>query len=419
MAITIDWANKIINVPQADMLLVQSAPTEIRELDLDAFRLELRSLEASEEGMPFLPTHTHVAPITVGGVTLARVIEIINGYTVTFEDNQYAVNLSGANSNVADVTNVNQVSVRSANSAGLTYSKQVEDQSFEGAMVWINNVTGSAGTQFPLGTPGHPVSNFSDADTIKGARGLPSRFKIFGNYTLDSSIEFSSHTVISDSASNSKLTFVGNDTTNAVFESLAIEGTLNGVASFDNCRFDGTVSNFVGRIVNSGFNGTIVLGSGTAHNFINCHSHIGGIQTPTLDCNNLPNLNISIRGYTGGLQIINFSGSNSAMSIDLLSGHAILDSSVTAPDLVIRGTGYVTNNSSVTPNTSGLAADKVTLEIVRKFLTNRMETNPSTGVLTLYDDDDVTVLYSGNIYEDVLATQLYRSQGLERRNKLT
>jgi hypothetical protein len=57
--------------------------------------------------------------ISVGAFELARVIEIVNDYTITFEDGQYAVNLLGANSNIADRVNVNQVSVRSANSAGL------------------------------------------------------------------------------------------------------------------------------------------------------------------------------------------------------------------------------------------------------------------------------------------------------------
>lgn len=120
MAISIDWPNRIITVPRLDMTLVQSTPTEIRQLDLNSFRLELKELEETDAGMTYPDTHRHNTEVTVGGVTLARVIEIINGYTVTFEDGTYAVNLFGANSNVADVTNVNQVSVRSANSAGLT-----------------------------------------------------------------------------------------------------------------------------------------------------------------------------------------------------------------------------------------------------------------------------------------------------------
>ena len=108
-------------MPKTDTTLVQASPTEIRELDLNTFRLALKNLE-DDEGITYPDTHSHSQPVTVGGVTLARVVEIINGYTVTFEDDQYAVNLVGANSNVGDVVNVNQVSVRSANSAGLVVS---------------------------------------------------------------------------------------------------------------------------------------------------------------------------------------------------------------------------------------------------------------------------------------------------------
>jgi len=69
--------------------------------------------------MAFPDTHKHNTEVTLAGMTLARTVEIINGYTITFEDGQYAVNLTGANNNIADALNVNQVSVRSANTAGL------------------------------------------------------------------------------------------------------------------------------------------------------------------------------------------------------------------------------------------------------------------------------------------------------------
>ena len=119
MAISVDWATKVITVPKADTTLVDIGPPEIRSLDVDQFRKDLNALQAAEEGMPFQPTHTHNPPVTVGGVTLARVVEIINGYTVTFENGAYAVSLTGANNNISDVTNLNTVSIRSANSAGL------------------------------------------------------------------------------------------------------------------------------------------------------------------------------------------------------------------------------------------------------------------------------------------------------------
>lgn len=115
MALSVDWPTKVITVPQADLTDLGGG---VYELDLDTFRLELKSIEASAEGMPFEDMHSHNPPVTVAGVTLQRVVEIINGFSVTFEDGTYAVNLAGANSNVADVANVNQVSIRAFNSAG-------------------------------------------------------------------------------------------------------------------------------------------------------------------------------------------------------------------------------------------------------------------------------------------------------------
>ena len=118
MAISIDWETKIISIPKSYMTLTQASP-EIRGLNLNTFRLDLKDLEDDAWGMTFPDTHRHNTEVTLGGITLARTLEIINGYTVTFENGQYAVEAKEANSNIADVMNVNQVSLRTFNSAGL------------------------------------------------------------------------------------------------------------------------------------------------------------------------------------------------------------------------------------------------------------------------------------------------------------
>jgi hypothetical protein len=100
------------------MPVIQAFP-EIRFLDVNAFRLELKALEASEAGIAFPDTHSHNTEVILGGDAYARVVEIINGYSVMFEDGQYAVKLSGANSNILDVKAQNQVSAICTNSAGL------------------------------------------------------------------------------------------------------------------------------------------------------------------------------------------------------------------------------------------------------------------------------------------------------------
>lgn len=115
MAISVDWVNKIITIPQADLAFISAG---LYSLDINTFRLSLKALE-DDEGITFLDTHRHESGSTLGGVTFARIVEIINGYQVLFENGTYAVNLVGANSNIADVAVVNSVSLRSNNSAGL------------------------------------------------------------------------------------------------------------------------------------------------------------------------------------------------------------------------------------------------------------------------------------------------------------
>ena len=102
MAISVDWGTKVITVPQADLTLITGT---LYELDTDTFRLALKALEDDEYGMAHDDTHTHNTEVTVAGVTYARFIEIINGYSVTFENGSYSVRLAGSNNNIFDVEN--------------------------------------------------------------------------------------------------------------------------------------------------------------------------------------------------------------------------------------------------------------------------------------------------------------------------
>lgn len=119
MALSINRLTSVITIPQADLTLVSGI---LYELDADAFRLALKDIEDSVEGMVFPKTHNHNTQVTLSGVTYARTLEILSPYTVTFEDtgSPYTVRIVGANHNIADVTNyVSEVSLIVGNSAGL------------------------------------------------------------------------------------------------------------------------------------------------------------------------------------------------------------------------------------------------------------------------------------------------------------
>jgi hypothetical protein len=118
MAITIDWANKVISVPQSDLAFVSGT---LYSHDTDQFWSDLKALEASVFGMPFDDTHVRTSAVTIAGVVYAPGLVITNSYTVTYEDGQYAVRLDGTNNNIFDegIINRNQVSIIPTNSAGL------------------------------------------------------------------------------------------------------------------------------------------------------------------------------------------------------------------------------------------------------------------------------------------------------------
>jgi hypothetical protein len=116
MAYAVNWLTKVVTIPKADMALVQASP-EIRELDLLAFWAELHAIQ-DDEGITYLAIMRSNAPVTLAGVTYVRSVEVINGYTIEFENGAYQVNLSGANNNLLEARVQNQVSLNASNSAG-------------------------------------------------------------------------------------------------------------------------------------------------------------------------------------------------------------------------------------------------------------------------------------------------------------
>jgi hypothetical protein len=345
MAISINWATRVIFVPKSDMTLIQSSPIEIRELNLNTFRLALKDLEDSEEGIMFPYTHVHNPPVVVGGVTLARVVELVNGYTVTFEDGNYAVNLVGANSNVADKVNLNSVSVRASNSAGLIQTREIEHSSFLGG-VTIDVVNGVAGTTYPVGTPTRPVNNLSDALLIAAIRGF-NKFFCESDLTINSG-DFTGKIFIGNQKGGSRVNLVvqsGAIVEGCSFRDVNLSGVLDNNVEITGCIV-GDIT-FRGSLIEKSFlSGNISLtGNNTVH-VLGCvdYSPLGTI--PMFDFSTFSG-DFSVLNYIGGILLKNKSSANSVI-LDLQTGKVVLDTTVSAGTIVIRGIGTVENNSTGT-----------------------------------------------------------------------
>lgn len=351
MAITINWGQRIINVPKEDLLLVQSNPTEIRELNLNTFRLALKNLEDSEEGITYPITHNHNTEVTVGGVTLARVIEIINDYTITFENGQYAVNLINANSNVGDRVNVNQVSVRSSNSAGLTQIREIEFSSYQG-VVSVDQTTGMYGTTFPIGTYMQPSNNIADAKFIASLRGL--EILIFrGVVNLIAGDNLAGYTLKGTNAITTVVTVAQEAIVdNCQFEDMFIHNSsMDGYTYLKHCAV-GNISAFEGYMEDCMMSGSISLTSSGSNSsyFIDCKSGCIGLGAADLPILSMAgnSRHVAFRNFAGPIKIINSVDIDNSICLDISSGaEIIIDSSCTAGTIYIRGIASITNSSTM------------------------------------------------------------------------
>jgi len=118
---TVDFPNRIIDVPQSDLTLVSG--TLYTYGTNSKFRSDLMAIMDNEEAIVFKQAYEHTAGTTIAGVAYAPFIKIINSYQVRFEDGQYTVVLEESNNDIWDVENgilfQNQVQVIPTNSAGL------------------------------------------------------------------------------------------------------------------------------------------------------------------------------------------------------------------------------------------------------------------------------------------------------------
>ena len=337
MSVSIDWATRIISVPQADLTPLGGS---LYEMDTDWFRLQLKDLEDNYDGITNPDTHSHNTTVLLGGIEYARIIEIINGYTVTFEDGQYAVNLVGSNNNIADVTNINQVSIRPNNSAGLIQTREIQFASFQNGIT-VDVVNGVSGTIYPTGTVRQPVSNLSDGLFIAQLNGLSSFF-VLGDMPITGG-SYTGMSFVGESKSKTTITIdAAAGVLKCEFYEAHVTGTLDGDCVLKDCEVE-DLTYIWGYIETCVLGGTVTLGGNQPAHFLDCYSGIPGTATPTLDCGG-DGPPLAARNYNGGIKLVNKSGA-AAVSIDLNSGQVILDNTVTAGEIVVRGLGKLIDTS--------------------------------------------------------------------------
>lgn len=341
--ITVDWATRIITVPQSFLTFVGGVSYQ---LDTEAFKVAINDIEDNEQGMVHPPILNHATSVLLDGIEYARVLEIINGYTITFEETgtPYKVFLIGSNNNILTVTNLGTVQVAPANSAGLINLNELQFGVYQNA-VWIDQTFGAAGIGYPKGTPLDPVNNIPDAITIAQARGFQ-EIRVIGNLTLDTGDNVENYRLVGQNAARTQLVInAGAETLGCEIQEAYVTGNLDGGTILRQCVIDSLnyINGFVFQcMINPG---TISLGGTTPAHFLSCYSGVPGLGTPIIDMNGVTDdqdTPLAIRGYNGGIELRDKTGAGS-VSIDLSSGQVKIANTCTNGTVVIRGDGEVTD----------------------------------------------------------------------------
>ena len=418
MTVSIDYNTYVIAVSKDETQLVGINPAtglEVRELNIDTFGRTLADVQDNTDDVWASTAFSYTKPANIGGVFLAAVLLILEPYTITFEDGQYAINLIGGNTNIQDVTNVNQVSIRPSNSAGLTFSEEINSQSYINGLIYINVTDGLNGSVYPRGTPKSPVNNFNDAVLINNQEKLNS-------YYLDDTLivtpiqDITEYSFRGKNPAKSTMVIQGSDTQFTNFDNLTLTGTLNGRV-FVSGSIVGDITDFSGGIVNSILVGTVVLDSTFSDtvNILQSGSGVAGTNTPIIDFNT-SDAPLSIRDYSGGVKLVNLTEGNN-VSIDLMAGKVILDATSTSGMVIVRGGGRLIDSNTGDDIPSGTYNGGVTIvnetlfnwtvgtkdnaltaltsiidvmALLRKYEENRYVIDKINNTLTVYDNDNTT-----------------------------
>ncbi len=315
--------------------------------------------------------------------------------------NVVAVDENGADISPILPTAFTQIVRTSSSSATLQNQQTLEFATFGGG-VHVDIINGVAGTTGIIGNEQNPVNNIPDAKIIAAIRGFK-KLHLMGDVTIVGTESISGLVMHGKGSGLTTLTVLaGATTTDTTYRDLHLVGDISGSGFLVNCHLS-DVSGLGCTTSDSTLHGCILndaILTLRADNIKNVNIFNSGsgnaAMPPTLDINGSVG-DITIHAWHGEITIKNMTGGNS-LTFGSSAAHVIIDSTCTNGTVEIRGTTLITDNSGAgctiidetvpTQNNNILAA---VVEML-KYSKNRTYIDPIAYTLTIYEDDDTTVL---------------------------
>lgn len=223
--------------------------------------------------------------------------------------------------------------------------RQVADVGvYEGAQVWIDTVNGAAGTaNYEDGTVDNPSNNIADATTIANSVGI-TRFRIAPDSSFTLATGYSGYNFWGDGHWTLGLGGQSLDRTSIL--NAIVSGTCTAVEhpSFERCDI-GVVTLPPCYIVESRLTSAITLSGAGDYHIAHCSSAVAGTGSPSIDFGSAGNTNLSMRHYSGGIEILNM-GQNGTDNMSLEgNGQLRINANCVGGTIAVRGNFKITDNS--------------------------------------------------------------------------
>jgi len=338
MALSVNWNTGLITCPQSDLTLVSGTKYQIT---VDYLWQLLRDRSDDEDALAYPILYTNI-PSTA---STPRIVEINDDYyTFQFENGNYSVNIINGNTNIRDVEVKNNVSIGTNNTTGFINPTFLELGLFAGAVSvdtlygYTQTPTGYTSSGLIIGTRQAPVNTIADAILIAEQRGIR-ELHLVRSMTIGTGVNANGFLFHADSPLTCTLTIETDaDVTNCEFKDLTIQGVLDGGNVLRQCLVL-DIEYFNGYLQECGLNGTITLAGAAQAALWNCFSNVAGGnvgQTPCIDMGGADN-SLIIRDYHGGIELENYTGGTSSVSLDMSSGRVVLGNTLTGGTIYIRG----------------------------------------------------------------------------------
>lgn len=312
-----------------DNVEVQSAGSHGFYAGNNAIDLDLKNCHADNcGGDGFSLTGTNVYHTKVRGKGTAAHYNTAYGLNIAATASDTLLDMEGTiQNNIAGDIN--------DNGTNTTYSGMDHSYSFQG-YVWIDTNSGITGTNYPRGTPTHPVNNLADAFNIADELGLTS-LRVRGSVSLDRS--YAGWRIDGyASVETDVITLNSQNVDGTIFNRVTLTGTGTGSFSAESCLLD-NVTGVAGIAARCGFKNTTTLAAAATFLINDSYS----ISAPAVF--DVAGANSTLRGGVNGDIRINNVGAGSEVSVGQGYGTVVIDATCTDGDVTIQGNSAITDNS--------------------------------------------------------------------------